>query len=568
MKHHDLRFHLHSAALLLSAVAMLRLAPPACAQGATVTPSIANNATGVALNLPMVFTFSKAMDTSQTSAMFVDPAQGLLDVTDAWSAGDTVLTCSPTAGNWPAQTQLQWILSGFDVDGNPSPPPLGFANGFFTTGTGGGTTDTDPPILVLNTPTNNATGVPLNRLIRFTFNEAMQAAQSIQWSANLTPTKFAYSWSGDARTLACDYSENLPTNATITWKLNPSGPPALFKDAAGNVLAADVYAGSFTTSSTNDLCDPDTGDDSRGSFSVAWLVSYVQAGSAAPAEDTNTPPTFSASLISPTNNPVVSARLDLPGGSSVDLTNFFGRMFFNVEEYASQARLDASRPPGNYTLHVNRNAGGSQSLTLNHQAGDWPPTPQILNLPALQSADATADVVVQWNGFTGVGEGDSIGFTLMLGNDLIYNAPDPCVPIVLEKTATSITLPRGLLVTGRSYDANLRYMHFGAYDTNTIADIAAFVGVSKDLNFTIVTSGGGVLPKSPTIGSPSLTGNQLEFQVTGASPGQSIQLQESTTLEPGSWTTIQTVPAEASGTATLTIPTPSVGPRFYRLFTP
>jgi hypothetical protein len=216
---------------------------------------------------------------------------------------------------------------------------------------------------------------------------------------------------------------------------------------------------------------------------------------------------------------------------------------------------------------VNRVVVGSQSLTLSHQAGDWPPTPQILNLPALQSADPTVDVAVQWNGFTGAGGGDSISFTLTLGNELIYSAPDPCVPIVLEKTATLIILPRGLLVAGRSYDASLRYFHLGAFDTNTIPDIVAFAEVSKDLNFTIVT-GGGVPAKSPTIGSPSLKDNQLQFQVTGASPGQSMRLQESTSLQPGSWTTVQTVPADASGAVTFTITATSIGSRFYRLFTP
>jgi hypothetical protein len=371
----------------------------------------------------------------------------------------------------------------------------------------------------------------------------------------------------DATILTCSYSESLPTNAVITWKLNPSGSPALFTDTAGNALAANLYAGSFTTSNTNDLCNGNQVYDPRGSFSVSWQATYVQTGNGIPIEDTNSLPRFFASLASLTNNPAISAQVQLPGGSSLDLTNYFGTTFLNFDEYASQAQLDASRPPGNYTLHVNRVVVGSQSLTLGHQAGDWPPTPQILNLPALQSADPTVDVVVQWNGFTGAGVGDSISFTLTLGNELIYSAPDPCVPIVLEKTATLIILPRGLLVAGRSYDASLQYFHLGAIDTNTIPDIVAFAGVSKDLNFTIVT-GGGVPAKSPTIGNPSLQNNQLQFQVTGASPGQSIQLQESASLQSGSWTTVQTVPADASGTATFTISTTSIGSRFYRLFTP
>lgn len=568
MKPYNLRLHLHSVVLLLSAVAVLRLGSPSCAQGATVTPSIADKATGVALNLPMVFTFSKAMDTTQTSATFLNnTTPGLVDVTDAWSAGDTVLTYTPTPNNWPAQTQVQWYLTGTDIDKIPSPPPLGFAMGLFTSGTGSGSTDTNPPVLVSSAPTNNATGVPPNRLIRFTFNEAMQAAHSIQWSANLTEAKFGYSWSTDARTLTCKYSERLPTNSVITWKLNPSGPPALFKDAADNALAADIYAGSFTTSNTNDLCNQEPVYDPRGSFSMFWQVTYVQTGNGAPIEDTNSLPSFFAFLNSPTNNPVSTAVVGIPGGSSIELTNFFGTTFFNSDEYASQALLDTSRPPGSYTLHVNRAGGGSQSLTLGHQVGDWPPSPQIVNLPALQSADPTVDVVVHWNGFTGAGTGDSISFTLTLVNELIYSAPDPCVPIVLEKTATSITLPKGLLVAGRTYDASLHYFHF-AFETNTIPDIIAFAGVSKDLNFTIVTGGGGVSAKSPTIGSPNLIGNQLQFQVTGASPGQSIQLQESATMQSGSWSTIQTIAADPSGAASFTIPATPTGSRFYRLFTP
>ena len=526
----------------------------------TVSSNPANGATSVSPTAPVVFTFSGPVDPDGTAATFysISPP-GSYPTTFAWNSSSNQLTCTPFPA-FPSSQNVSWVVSGQDAVGNSV-----FAQGSFNTGSG--TTDTNPPVLVLSAPTNNATGVGLNRLIRFTFNEAMQAGHSIQWSANLTEAKFAYSWSVDATILTCSYSDSLPTNAVITWKLNPSGAPALFKDTAGNALAANLYAGSFTTSNTNDLCNGNQVYDPRGSFSVSWQATYVQTGNGTPIEDTNSLPRFFASLASLTNNPAISAQVQLPGGSSLDLTNYFGTTFLNFDEYASQAQLDASRPPGNYTLHVNRVVVGSQSLTLSHQAGDWPPTPQILNLPALQSADPTVDVVVQWNGFTGAGVGDSISFTLTLGNELIYSAPDPCVPIVLEKTATLIILPRGLLVAGRSYDASLRYFHIGAIDTNTIPDIVAFAGVSKDLNFTIVT-GGGVPAKSPTIGKPSLQNNQLQFQVTGASPSQSIQLQESASLQSGSWTTVQTVPADASGAATFTIPTTSIGSRFYRLFTP
>ncbi len=571
MRRQHLHTHFLLTVLLLFAAMSSWVASPAHAQGTTVTSSIADGATGVAVNVPIVFTFSKAIDTEETTTMFyhTTPTFGTVEVTLSWAAGNTQLTCTPVGGNWPAQTQIQWMLTAVDVDGEDvTIPPLGMPPmGAFTTGTGGGTTDTDPPVLVpdLCVPTNNATAVPVNRTIKFVFNETMQTTRSIQWSANLTPAKFTYAWGTDARTLRCTYAEHLPANATITWKLNPTGATELFKDTAGNALAANV-SGSFTTSDKVDPCGEQE-EDPRGSFSVTWYVMYAQSGSGAPVQDPETLPFFTVTLLSPTNNPVTGAQLGLPGGSSITITNLFGSMFMNAEEYASQAALDAARPAGNYTLQATRSSG-SQSLTVSHQAADWPPTPQILNLPALQNADASSAVVVQWNGFTGAGANDSISFTLDLGGGEYFVAPDPCAPIVLEKTATSITLPSNLMVAGRTYNASLTYHHLSTFDTNTIPDIIAMSGTTKDLNFQIVTGSGSATSKSPTLGNPTVTGGALEFAVTGAASGQSLQLQESSTLAAGSWTAIQTTAADASGGASFSIPVGATGSKFYRLYTP
>jgi len=250
--------------------------------------------------------------------------------------------------------------------------------------------------------------------------------------------------------------------------------------------------------------------------------------------------------------------LEIPGGSSVELTNFFGSSFFIADEYTSQAQLDASRPPGNYKLNVERLVVGAQSLTLGHQAADWPPTPQILNLPALQSADAGADVVVQWNGFTGAGASDSISFTLTLGSELIYSAPDPCIPIVLEKTATSITLPKGLLVAGQTYDASLRYSHI-TYDTNSIPDIIGFAAVTKDVNFTMVTRG-GVSGNPVQFSAPTISNGKFTCEIT-CSPGQTFTIESSPTMLPGSWQTLQTT--NATGNKVQFIDSRPLGDREY-----
>jgi hypothetical protein len=409
-----------------------------------------------------------------------------------------------------------------------------------TTTAGSTPTDTTPPTLVFSSPTNNATGVPINAKVRFTFDEAMMAAQSIAWSANVTPVNFAYSWSTDAKTLTCTYATNLPANAPITWKLNPSGSPTLFQDAAGNALPSDVFAGTFTTgtTTTNDLCNPEI-DESRGSALLAKSVQYVQNGADAPVEEASEPAMFALTLLSPTNNPVTSANLQLPNGTSLALSNFFGRYWNVAENYTNAALLDESRPNGNYILKITRQNTGQQALTLSVPAA-WPPVPQILNPAALQAIDPGTDFAVQWDAFTAATDHDGIFFGITKGN-LVFYAPDPCVPRRLPTTATSITVPSGTLAAGETYNGDLQFTRITTIDTNSIADITGMVMLTKEVHFTLKTTGGVTPPKFTS--SQVLPSGHLELQLNGE-PGRSYTIETCTDLP--HWSPFQTVTNNAA----------------------
>jgi methionine-rich copper-binding protein CopC len=101
----------------------------------TITSTVpANGATGVSTTTTIVFTFSEAMDTDATSAFFYDGAFNVYTTTDTWSAGQTVLTCTPDSA-FPVNTVINWAVSGE----NPTGDPLGgIPIGSFTTGTGTG----------------------------------------------------------------------------------------------------------------------------------------------------------------------------------------------------------------------------------------------------------------------------------------------------------------------------------------------------------------------------------------------------------------------------------------------
>ena len=93
----------------------------------TVPP---NGATGVPLSATLVITFSEVMSNT-TTAFLVDSVTYVhLDISTSWSAGNTVLTCTPNAP-MPASRKILWnVQNGQDLAGNPLGPVTG---GTFTT---------------------------------------------------------------------------------------------------------------------------------------------------------------------------------------------------------------------------------------------------------------------------------------------------------------------------------------------------------------------------------------------------------------------------------------------------
>jgi Bacterial Ig-like domain len=104
------------------------------AQTVILSSTPTNGATGVATTTTIRFTFSAAMDTNATSAVFYDAGFNFFDTTPAWSAGDTVLTCTPLAP-FPSNVVINWAVSGADTNGGSLG---GSPIGSFRTGTGGG----------------------------------------------------------------------------------------------------------------------------------------------------------------------------------------------------------------------------------------------------------------------------------------------------------------------------------------------------------------------------------------------------------------------------------------------
>jgi hypothetical protein len=110
----------------------------ALAQPTIIATVPVNAATGVSPGAAVVFTFSTAMnpDPDVTLAQFYDFAVGFtpLPVISVWSAGNTVLTCTPSPA-FANNHSITWIVTGQDALGNDLG---GIPGGTFKTGSGGG----------------------------------------------------------------------------------------------------------------------------------------------------------------------------------------------------------------------------------------------------------------------------------------------------------------------------------------------------------------------------------------------------------------------------------------------
>jgi methionine-rich copper-binding protein CopC len=155
-------------ARLLAVMILLTGLQPAGAQPTILSTVPANGANNVLPGAPVVFTFSTAMNPTSTVALFQDDTADHQSppVMPVWSAGNTVLTCTP----WPAFANnhtIEWQVFGQDPIGNPL---TGTTTGSFTNvaGVNGGSgtnaftffqvvqytyyeqTNTNPPVLLPN----------------------------------------------------------------------------------------------------------------------------------------------------------------------------------------------------------------------------------------------------------------------------------------------------------------------------------------------------------------------------------------------------------------------------------
>lgn len=545
------------------------------AQGTPTVTSVtpANGATGVAVDSALVFVFNTPMDVDVSFIPSVPPfVVGNMEFTPSgavaavefqWSADGRTLTCQPVS-EMPANATIAWKLNPagamFPIKSSGG-AALATVSGSFTTGAGGGGGGTEPQ-LVSSDPADGATAVPVTSTVVFVFDQAMQkntalggfppaVPGAVAWGGTgVTATKFSYAWSEDGQTLTCTYAGELPGNTEITWALNP-GTLIQLQNEAGDPLPTGVYSGSFTTGQGGggENCDPSGVPSTWGSYSISKMASYQQTSPADPVPVAESPFAFSAFVTGPQAGPAATAgSLTLPDNTSKTLQALFGFLTF-TDTPTTEAALDTAYPAGNYTLRFTQTGQPERVIPMTLPAANVP-VPKIANYAAAQAVNAAQDFTLAWNAFTGAGASDYISLSITDGQgNLLFQAPNPCVPRELAVTASSIVIPANTLQTNKIYNGTLAFGHTFYSSTNTVPDMAGFGGVMRHTDFTINTgAGSGTADPARFTGYRLLPNGNPQMDLTGTA-GHAYTIQRTSDLTAPNWSTAGTVTMNAFGTA-------------------
>lgn len=578
-------------------VAALRVTPLLHAQGPLVLVSVtpADGATDVPTSSTLVFVLDQALSLGVVPVPSFPPFLiGSFEITPSTisfaatvSNGRKTITLT-SAIPLPENTLITWKLNPpgggatFTL-ANTAGQALATTSGSFRTKSNASGA---VPKVISTSPARGATGVSFTSPVEIIFDQDMDTSVPLEATVLVNfPGNYDFkpqgnflegSWGEDKRTLTFIPAGFLARDTVITWTLNPAGTTKPIKSAGGQLLA--TTSGTFKTvksslgpASTNELCNVSVPISTNGLYTLTKQFQYLQsAADVLMPHDVSVPFSFSAFVQGPTFGPAVTnASFTPPSGVRQLITNQFGLPNY-ISAHPTEAALEAAFPPGAYLYRFQQIGLPERSVTMNLPATP-PSIPRIVNIAAAQAVDAAAPFTLSWNAFSPTGPGANIQLTIIdeIGN-IVFTAPNFCVPRVLAPGDTSVTIPANYFLPGLKYEGILRFGTTFHSDTNSVPGMSGYGNLSRSTSFPLKTSGGGGGGPLPEPAAARFTAFQLlsngrpQLTLTGT-PTRSYTIQRKGNLAATIWATAGTATMSAGGSAVFEDPTVNLQfPAFYR----
>jgi hypothetical protein len=200
---------------------------------------------------------------------------------------------------------------------------------------------------------------------------------------------------------------------------------------------------------------------------------------------------FQASVTGASSNTILSAAVQVPGGSNIvlSLTDPANSRFKFEALFIDQPSLDAVFTNGTYQMTIVTTNDGTLTPSLDISGDAYPNPPQILNFDAAQVIDTMTNFVFTWGSFTNGTTNDVVSFEIddVSGNP-ITNTPDFGQPGQLDGTATNFLVPAGLLTMGTTNTGHLEFIKVISSDTNSVPGALGVTGYFAETQFSIMVN--------------------------------------------------------------------------------
>ena len=413
------------------------------------------------------------------------------------------------------------------------------------------------PTIVSTVPAMGASGVSPSADVVFTFSEPMDTnateAQFLDISNPLNPFPTTQSWNAGATVLTCTPTPAFPSNKQIYWVVSGQNP--------GGDSLGGTPGGFFTTGTGGGGGSTGSGTNRVTTFTLGKIYLYDQTSAGAPTSDTNVPYAFEAVTVLASNRTATAITLTLPnnGGTSNLTQNFVEHedyyLFYDTQ---SSNVLETTFPAGSYAFNVMAAASNQTVSVALAPASNQPNAPHASNYAEAQSVNASQPFTLKWDAFSGGTSGDYISVSVDGGTE-VWKTGDFGTTNALPGTATSVTIPAGILTSNNSYTVNIGFYR-ATWSSNVTYAIGSFRASTTQLGLTTV----GTSAPLPVVSAAGWTAGSFGFDVT-TSPGQQLTVVSSTdvSLPLNAWPTLLTT--NSPGTK-VHISTPAVGAepaRFY-----
>ena len=309
------------------------------------------------------------------------------------------------------------------------------------------------PTIVSTVPATGATGISPTGSVVFTFSTSMDTNRTTAQfltSIPVSPFSYVYAmsnfWNAATNVLTCSPVSAFMVPTSVVWTVSGFD--------LGGVKLQGTKVGHFFTSEN---VGGGSGTNAFTTFLIGRANLYSQVLNAQPTPDALEPYIYLATTTLASNRTTTGIELTFPNGGVSNLVQnpvqpenwTFGGYMTN------EAALGTNFPSGNYTFTVNSTASNEAVVVPFPASLVEPSAPHLANLAVAQAVDATQPFKLFWDPFVGGTASDSI----VAGLTTLWQSPNIGSPNALDGTATSVTIPVGILAPGKTYSASVGFSH-------------------------------------------------------------------------------------------------------------